>query len=124
MLTDTAKMFITQGVTLEQFYTYDFEEINILLDAHKLSERQNAMNTYRLAMLTASFISAGTLGGKAPSFEEAFPELQETQPEKKEPVMDMKTKKFQAEMMAYAQLWNDKRKRLREEGKLDGISSG
>jgi len=61
-----------------------------------------AVQTYQAAQLTAAFVGT-ILGGKVPSLYDAFPGLFREEAEKDA------VEQAKAQMMAYAQLWNDRR---------------
>ena len=101
-------MCISIGVDIDTFWTYDFDDLTLLLEGYELKQKNDARYQYKQAQLTALFICSA-LGGKPPTLYQAFPGLFD------EEEKEYNTLKAEEQMMQYAKLWNAKRARQEEE---------
>lgn len=94
-----------QYMTLEQFWSYDIEEIRYLSDAYKARKdmelKDNIALLYQGATMVASFVGASFAGKPFPKIDKLYPSLFES-------TEDADIQKYENQMLEYAYLFNAK----------------
>ena len=96
------------GITIEEFWDMDYSDIDKYFKAFTSNKeaqlKEKAYTDWRLAGTIGRFIaSVLSDGNKPPTLYESYPEIF------KEEAEEEKWKTYQAQMMAYSELWNNKR---------------
>ena len=95
------------GLSIEEFWSLDFTEIQAYFDAYKINKEQQmkeqAASNWKMAMLIAADVGSVFGSKKPPTLYESYPELFKQEAEEE------KWKAYQAQMLQYAELWNLKR---------------
>lgn len=97
-------------MTLEQFWTYDFNEIKLLLESYKSRQeiklKENLVLAYQMSTMTAMCVGASFSGNQPPKLSEIYPDLFETEHK------DMSF--LAAQFASYAKKWNKQRASMQE----------
>lgn len=114
---DLLKDCVRIGISIEEFWTLDFNEIQIYFDAYIEREREyqkeRANLAYRQAGLTAEFVSLMFGGKNAPTLFDAFPGLFKDEEKQYQQNQD---KVYEQQMLAWAESWNARLKKGEDNG--------
>ena len=92
------------GLTIDEFWCLDFNEIQMYFDAYaenkKVQMKEEAAMNWKLAVLTSACVGGILSGKKLPTLYDSYPELF------KEEAEEAHWKAFQAQMLQYSTLWN------------------
>ena len=111
MVRELWKSAIKIGMDEQTFWNSDFEGIQSYFDAYtereKQKQKENILSNYNLASMVSSFVSGGLNGKAPPSINTLYPELF--------PVNTQAgIRKFEADIINFANAWNNKRKQSGE----------